>query len=69
LKDLHPILAALLFSEIDLSNGPEELPQELSARLLVETFKGLDEQIEKRVFGRWLRLKSFAGLGHQWDPI
>src|ERR1039458_7164185 len=68
LKDLHPILAALLFREIDLSNGPEELPQELPARLLVETLKGLDEQIEKRVFGRWLRLKSFAGLRHQWNP-
>jgi hypothetical protein len=48
-----------------LRSGAEELPQKLPADKIVQPLQGLDEQIQKGVFGRWLRPGNFAGLGHQ----
>ncbi len=65
LQNPLPVFVALLLRQIDLRDGMKELAQKLAAHCLVETFEGLDQQIQERVVRRWLRRRSVGWLGHQ----
>ncbi len=60
-----PDLVALRFSKVDLRDAVKKPLQKLAAARVIEPFERIDEQVQKRVFCRRLRLVGFAGLGHQ----
>jgi len=60
-----PVFVALRLAEINLRNRAEVLTQELAAHRNIKALEGLNQEIQERVFGRRLRLGSFAGHRHQ----